>query len=427
MIIKPASHSRRHFSQTLGMGVLAAPFIARSAHAAGRAVKIGFVSPQTGPLAAFAEADSYVLSQAKTVIGAGLLIGGQCHPVQLLYRDSQSDPSRATQIAADLIANENVDLLLASSASNTTAPVADQAEANGVPCITTDTPWQAWFFGRHGVPGKGFQWTYHFFWGANDAINAYADMWNHLSTNRRVGALWSNDPDGQAFGDPNRGLPPALRQLGYDVVDLGLFPPLSADFSAQISKLKASNVDILTGVFLPPDFATFWIRAAQLEFQPKIATPAKAILFPAAVTALGARGLGLSSELWWSPRHPFTSGLTGQSAAAFATGYTAATGREWIQPMGFKHALIEVACDVLRRTTNVDDPASIRDAIATTDYASIVGRVNWKNGPMNNVSSTPLVGGQWQKGTNFPAEIFAVANKFAPQIPVSRTFEPLAV
>ena len=34
-----------------------------------------------------------------------------------------------------------------------------------MPCVSTDAPWQAYFFGRGGKPDKGFDWTYHFFWG----------------------------------------------------------------------------------------------------------------------------------------------------------------------------------------------------------------------------------------------------------------------
>ena len=37
----------------------------------------------------------------------------------------------------------------------------DQAEVNEVPCVTTNCPWQPYFFGRKGDPAKGFTWTYH--------------------------------------------------------------------------------------------------------------------------------------------------------------------------------------------------------------------------------------------------------------------------
>ncbi len=139
-------------------------------------------------------------------------------------------------------------------------------------------------------------------------------------------------------------------------------------------------------------------NAAQQGYKPKAATIAKALLFPASIEALGDRGVGLSSEEWWSPDHPFKSGLTGQSAAELCAAFTKATGKQWVQPIGFKHALLEVAFDILKRTKDVDDPKSIVDAMVATNYQSIVGPVNFSKGPVKNVSTTPLVGGQWVKG-----------------------------
>ncbi len=52
--------------------------------------------------------------------------------------------------------------------------------------------------------------------------------------------------------------------------------------------------------------------------------------------------------------------------------YVEATKRPWTQPIGYEHALFEVAIDVLKRTKAID-PKSILDAIVATDYQSIVG------------------------------------------------------
>ena len=98
-------------------------------------------------------------------LGDGIVVAGEKHPVEILNRDSQSNPNRASEVAAQLINNDRVDIMVASSTGDTVNPVADQCELNGVPCITSDDPWQSWFFGRKGDPKKGFQWTYHFFWG----------------------------------------------------------------------------------------------------------------------------------------------------------------------------------------------------------------------------------------------------------------------
>ena len=58
---------------------------------------------------------------------------------------------------------------------------------------------------------------------------------------------------------------------------------------------------------IPPDFTTFWNQALQQGFKPKVASVGKALLFPVAVEALGKNGNNLSSEVWWSPHHPFKS------------------------------------------------------------------------------------------------------------------------
>ena len=425
-ITEPGKFSGRRLLLALASATLAAPgLIAAPARAQSRPLRIGFISPRTGPLAAFATADAFVLEGVQRALQGGLAAGGRRWEVQILARDSQSSPSRAADIAASLIASDSVDLMLAASTSDTTNPVADQCEVNGVPCITTDTPWQAHFFGRRGDPRRGFDWTYHFFWGLDEAIAAYSGMWDQLPTNRVVGTLWSNDPDGNAFGDQRTGLPAGLARRGYRVVNAGTFTPLSSDYSAQIAALKRGDAEILTGVFLPPDFTTFWTQAAQQGYRPKIATVAKALLFPSAVEAVGDRGNGLSTELWWSPGHPFRSTLTGQSAREFADAYTEATGRQWIQPMGFKHGLLEVACDVLRRASDPQNPASVRDAIAATDLRTIVGPVSFKGGPVRNVAVTPLVGGQWVQGSRFRYDCVTVSNGNASEIPVERPFQAL--
>ena len=197
--------------------------------------------------------------------------------------------------------------------------------------------------------------------------------------------------------------------------------------------------------------------------RPKIVTPAKALLFPTAVEALGNRGSWiltssamLSSILiisrWsvrspgkvaptiqsrtpvqrhssagWSRHHPFKSGLTGETALQFCDAYRAATGKQWTQPIGFKHANLEVALDVLKRTRKLD-PDSIRDAIVDTDYQSLVGPVAWKGGahnPVKNACSTPLVGGQWKKGEKFKYDLHIVYNQPAPNISLGSPFEPI--
>ena len=262
--------SRRTFLKTSGAGIAAvASGIGSPAIAKTKTLKIGFVTPQTGPLAIFSESDKFILEQFKRGIGDGIVINGTKHPVEFIVKDSQSSSNRASTVAEELIFRDKVDIITATSTPDTTNPVADQAELNGVPCVTNDTPWQPHFFGRQGDPAVGFEYTCHFFWGLEDIIASYINMWDKVETNKVVGALWPNDPDGNGWSDAEMGFPPVMAQRGYQLVDPGRYQNMSDDFSAQISAFKEAGVEIVTGVQIPPDFVTFWTQAAQQGFHPK--------------------------------------------------------------------------------------------------------------------------------------------------------------
>jgi branched-chain amino acid transport system substrate-binding protein len=410
-----------------GIGALATPAVLGTvpAQAQSAVIKIGHVSPRTGPLAGFGEADGFILEQVRGLLAKGLSNGSKTYKVEIVSKDSQSNASRAAEVASELILGDKVNLIVASATPDTTNPVADQAEVNEVPCITTNCPWQPYFFGRKGDPAKGFTWTYHFFWGLEDVIGSFLALWDELPTNKVVGGLFPNDADGNAWGDAKLGLPPALAKAGYKLLDPGRYQLMNNDFTSQISAFKAAGAEIVTGNMIPPDFSTFWSQAAQQGFKPKIVTIGKALLFPSVIESLGPRGNGLTSEVWWTPHHPYKSGLNGQSAKELTDAYTAATKRPWTQPIGFQHALFEVAIDVLKRAKDPTDAKSILDAIVATDYKSIVGPVKWTGQPVKNVTKTPLVAGQWQKkGDTF--ELVIAENKTAPDIPVGGKLQPLS-
>ena len=410
--------SRRTFLAA-STAAIAMPAVLRHtrAYAEEIVIKVGHVSPQTGPLAGFGEADPYILGEIGKVFAGGIDNNGRLVKIEVIAKDSQSNPNRAAEVAAELILKDEVDIITAASTPDTTNPVADQAEVNEVPCVTTDCPWQPYFFGRNGDPAKGFNWTYHFFWGLEDVIAAFLALWDQPGVAKTVGGLFPNDADGNAWGDAKVGFPPALDKAGFKLVDPGRYQPLNSDFTAQISAFKDAGCEIVTGNMIPPDFATFWGQAAQQGFKPKIVTIGKALLFPSVVDSLGERANGLSSEIWWTPNHPFKSSLTGQSAMELTNAYSTATKRPWTQPIGFKHALFEVVADVVKRAADLDDSGAILDAITATNLATIVGPVQWTGVPVKNVTKTPLVAGQWQKGPN-GFELVICENATAPEIPV---------
>src|SRR4030088_2954982 len=127
-----------------GIGAVAAPAVLRviPANAQSRAIKISHVSPRTGPPPRLGGGDTFILEQVRGILAKGVAVGGKTYPVQIISKDSQSSGSRASEVASELILGDKVDLILASATPDTTNPVADQAEVNEVPCITTHCPWQ---------------------------------------------------------------------------------------------------------------------------------------------------------------------------------------------------------------------------------------------------------------------------------------------
>jgi branched-chain amino acid transport system substrate-binding protein len=396
--------------------------------AQGAKIRVGYVSPQSGPLAAFAEADNFILSNF-----ASSEVASQ---FEIIVKDSQSNPNRAAEVAQELIIDDEVDLMMVASTPETTNPVTTTAEAEGIPLISTVAPWQPWFIGQQGNPGdpgswRPFNYAFHFFWGLEDVISVFTNMWGQLDTKKIVGGLFPNDADGNAWGDPANGFPPVLAERGFTIFDPGRYQNLTDDFSAQISAFRQANAEIITGVPIPPDFTTFWTQARQQGFAPKAASIGKAILFPQAVEALGNSGHNLSSEVWWSPSHPFSSSLNGMSSAELATAYTEATGKQWTQPIGFVHALFEMAADVMGRVSDVGDRDAVVEAIAATNLQTIVGPVVFDGKGLPpfaaaNVCKTPLVGGQWRLRDGGGYDLVIVDNTGFETIPTGGTMEAIS-
>jgi branched-chain amino acid transport system substrate-binding protein len=149
------------------------------------------------------------------------------------------------------------------------------------------------------------------------------------------------------------------------------------------------------------------------------------------VESLGKAGHNLSSEVWWTPTYPFTSAVSGISAAGLAKSYMQASGKPWTQQLGFVHALFELGLDVLKRSSDTSDPKANIEAIAKSNLQTVVGPIVFNGAKLppfaqKNVAKTPLVGGQWRMRDNGKYEIVVVDNSNSPNIPLGGKMEALA-
>jgi branched-chain amino acid transport system substrate-binding protein len=391
-----------------------------------RPVRIGYVTPRSGALAPYAGADAFVTAAIQAFADEqGLPTGAGRAGLSLFVKDTASDPVQAGEVATELVSQDQVDVVVVAATSRTTNPVADVCEAAGVPCVSTGALWESWFLARGASLVSTFRWTYHFHWGIADVAAVFLDMCDTVGSNRRVGALWPDDLEGTTWGDPVGGLPSLLPARGYEISDPGFYQNEAQDFSPFIAQFQEQGVQLLLGVPVPPDFSTFWARAEEESFRPALVTMGRALQFPAAVQALGPRGHNLATDVSWSPTHPFQSSLTGQTAAELAQAFQDSSGETWIQPLGLVHALFEVAVAALAAADGPDDRDGIADALASMSLDTVCGPLDWNAGPVRNVASLPLVGGQWRVADRPAPELVVVSNTQALSIPAAGPVEPL--
>jgi branched-chain amino acid transport system substrate-binding protein len=391
-------------------------------------LRIGFLSPLSGPLGSFGEADPWVVSEFRKALKGGIKIAGKTYAVTIIAKDTQSDPARAGQLAKSMISGNKVDLMLSTSTPEVNNPIADASEAAGVPQVSTVQPWEAWYFGRGAKPGgkNPFKWTHHFSFGVADFAGAYISQWNGpVKTNKKVGALYPNDADGNAI---RAAMIPILTKAGFTVIDAGPYEDGTTDFSAQITKFKQENCQIFNTFPLPPDFATFWRQAAQQGYtqQVKIAQIAKAGLFASEIVALGSLGYNLATAIYWGPTWPYRSLTLGMSNKQLAAAYTKATGRQWLQQLGATVAVFEVGLAALKASKNPKSKAAVAKAFKTLVAATPLGAVNFPRGPVpGTVANGPIIGSQWVKTSGkFKVEARVTENHDDKKIPVAARLKP---
>jgi branched-chain amino acid transport system substrate-binding protein len=390
-------------------------------------INIGFITPLTGDLSDFGASDKFVVSTVRGISAYknGFKVGGKKYDVTINVQDSQSSPTRAGQLAAQLAGK--VDIILTTSTPETTNPVAVQCEKQGTPCLSTVVPWESWYAGLGGDPLKPttkFDYCTMFFFGLPQFLGCFHPMWQRVSNNHHVGCMYPNDADGTAFRE---GFEPLIKSVGYKVFDPGAYPDGQTDYTSMITYFKSNNCEIYSNCPLPPDFNTFWKQANQQGYKPKLATVAKVLLFPADVVALGALVNNIATDSWWGPYMPYKSSLTGQSAASLAAAYQSSTGSQWTQSIGSSYSLFEIAKEAFGKVSDPHDAKEVAAALHTVDYSGICGPLNFaaSTAPAPGVGVIEPVGVQWKKSTgSYPFEMKVVDNSLNKLVPIEASLDP---
>jgi branched-chain amino acid transport system substrate-binding protein len=355
-------------------------------------IKIGRVVPVTGPLADVGKDTPWVDENKLGPINkaGGLKVGDKSCKIEYKIYDSKSTVAGSAEAATRAILQDKVDFLTAQGTPDTTNAPSDLCERNQIPCVTVNTPIEAWLFGPDGKP-KTYKYTHHFFFGVPDLVTNHVGLIKSLpgGFNGNIGYLYPNDPDGTVFASL---FDPAFKKEGWKPTDPGRFAQGLPDFTAVINQFKRNRVEVVTGVLAPPDLQNYLQQAAQAGFKPKMYIIDKATGYPEPMNAIGKAGHDILSVNFWSPAYPGKSKYGGYSGQGLVDAYEKANaGKQYIPPLGYDDAAYDVLLDAIQRA-GTTDRAAVLEALRTTNLETVVGTVKFNE---QNYSVQPLGGAQW--------------------------------
>jgi len=380
-------------------------------------IKIGYVAPFTGDNSDCTNSTHWgndlYLHQINDING-GITIDGQKRQVEIIYRDSQSDPAVATDVATQLVLNDKVDLLVGAWTPATTSPVAAVAERYQMPCICPDSPAQAWKAGLE--PGTDYTWSVGLCFDTVDMINASVHLWDRLDFNKKVGLLLDNGVNGTTLagliGDTAK---------GYDLVDPGRYPQDTNDYTAMINQFKQQDVSVLYCSMVTSTYATLLKQCAQLNYYPMLATGGLAAHYDWTIDAINqicgndTAGVYACNECFWTPQFGFGDDFLGMSADELVAQWEKDNNTQAPEDMGYTLAGDYLIQQVLTQAGTLDKN-TLRDTLSQCTINSMFGPQT----AVGNVYFSPVVIVQWVPGTTYKYEpnIVSVAGKGTENIPL---------
>ena len=386
-------------------------------------IKIGYINPYTGALAGNGEGCDWVIAQIETYVNetlGGIEINGKKVPIDVITYDSTSSSDKCTEYAQKLCDEDNVDMIIAIQTPETVIPVANVAEAYGVPCIAIQAP-------VNPVAGNlaTKDWTVHAFWTIEKVYEQYKALWTAAgyapNTGAKVGIAFANDADGSAWYEI---FVANLENDGYVLVNPGQYPSGTNDFSTHVNAFKEAEIDILAGTNIPPDFSTLYTQLIAAGVEVGCVTMGKCCLLEGDIDSLEGLGEGIMSEVWWAPTNPFTSALTGITCEEIGAAYSAENdGGAMPQPAAYGYAALELAVQAFQKAGTTDKEA-VYAAMKQLDTETIVGPIKYDQ-EMNGLiySDTVISGGQWQM-IDGKLQLVVIDNSVYDVVPTTGEYKP---
>jgi branched-chain amino acid transport system substrate-binding protein len=279
-------------------------------------------------------------------------------PVELLIYDDQSDPTTTARLYEKLITEDKVDVLLAPWSDDMTMPATTVAERYGKPIVTGGATLDA-------IWGRGYKYVNGLLPSSYDyvgvAIRLVAPMIESVAVANGDLTYTSG------FGDA---AVTNIEELGLKLAAQETYAADTTDFTAVLTKIRATNPDMLVG-------GTGGEDSVQLIRQSKeVGLNAKAYYFtispvdPEFVRVLGKDSEYVLGTSEWEPTFTHLPGFQ-----RFYDAYMDEYGEEPVEDVATAYGVCQVLQTAVEEVGELDD-AKIGEALRNLETVTVFGTYN---------------------------------------------------
>ncbi|WP_133646779.1 branched-chain amino acid ABC transporter substrate-binding protein [Paraburkholderia flava] len=343
-------------------------------------VKIGVAVPLTGGAAAYGkDIDNGVRLAVDEANAQQMRIGGKPVTFAVVSQDDQADPRVGVQAAQNLV-DGGVAVVIGHFNSGTTLPASQIYAKAGIPMITPSAT-------NPQITEGGLQTVYRVI--ATDSQNAgnagaYAAK---VANAKRIAIIDDRTAFGQGEADE---FEKAVKAANGTVVGREYTNDKAVDFSAQLTKIKGMNADLVFFGGLDAQGAMFVKRMRQLGMKTQFLAGGGV----KDATFIKLAGDAAEGAMVWEYGQPLDTLPQGR---AFETKFKAKYGTDMLAYAPFAYDAAWVAIHAMQQAGSVQ-PATFNAALKSTDSNSITGRIAFRpNGDLKSPSSTlyQVKGGAW--------------------------------
>ena len=342
-------------------------------------VKIGYAIARTGPWSAGAQLTqepNYIMWAERVNAAGGLNVKGKKRKVELVGFDDRSEAETVVRTYEKLMGSDKVDLILPPWGTGANFAVLPVVQKFGYPMIAPTAT------GRKLLALKN-PYFFAILQQPDLMMNALAEFLK--ARNVATAAVIHVD---ELFGlEQATALEAAFKEKGIRIIEMKSYPLGVKDLKPVLNDIKVKNPDAFVALSYPPDTFLVTAQAREIAFNPKAFYASVGTAFPIYRDKLGPTVEGVMGLGTLNPK-------TSPAAKAY---FDAHKERHKKEPDRWASAHAWAALQVMEQAVAKAglDRKALRDAIASGEFDTVIGKVRFKNG--ENVT-TPGVVSQWQSG-----------------------------